>query len=190
MVYACIRYNARKHKPSWYYCYWIIRLLTHIVTVLQQVVSTKTSPSHAKSKPPPPKVLAAPPPPPADPPPLRAAPPLPPVVPPPPTAQTAPHLPPVITPPPPAKAAPHLSPVPLPHLAPHLPPHLYLTSTFSRSTQGRLTISNRYTHREIKLKFSALLKDYDLKYAENSKKMLLKHAPDLIYRSICRNSYF
>ena len=39
-----------------------------------------------------------------------------------------------------------------------------------QETQGRLTISNRNTHREIKLKFSALLKDYDLKYAENSKK--------------------
>ena len=37
-------------------------------------------------------------------------------------------------------------------------------------TQGRLTINNRYTHREFKLKFSALLKDYDLKYAENGKK--------------------
>ena len=37
-------------------------------------------------------------------------------------------------------------------------------------SQGRLTIRNRYTHHEIKLKFSALLKDYDLKYAENSKK--------------------
>ena len=40
----------------------------------------------------------------------------------------------------------------------------------SQPVQGRLTISNRYTHREIKLKFSALLKDYDLKYRENSKK--------------------
>ena len=58
-------------------------------------------------------------------------------------------------------------------------------------TQGRLTINNRYKHREFKLKFSALLKDYDLKYAENCKKKnLLKHATDLIYRSICRNSYF
>ena len=56
--------------------------------------------------------------------------------------------------------------------------------------QGRSTISNRYTHREMKLKFRALLTDYDLKYAENSKKKLLKHASDLIYRSICRNSYF
>ena len=36
--------------------------------------------------------------------------------------------------------------------------------------QGRLTINNRYTHREFNLKFSALLKDYDLKYAENSEK--------------------
>ena len=29
--------------------------------------------------------------------------------------------------------------------------------------QGRLIINNRYAHREFKLKFSALLKDYDLK---------------------------
>ena len=36
--------------------------------------------------------------------------------------------------------------------------------------QDRLTINNRYTDREFKLKFSALLKDYDLKCAENSKK--------------------
>ena len=36
--------------------------------------------------------------------------------------------------------------------------------------QGRLTINNRYTHRQFKLKFSALLNDYDLKYAENCKK--------------------
>ena len=40
-----------------------------------------------------------------------------------------------------------------------------------RENQGRLmTINNRYTHREFKLKFRALLKDYDLKYAENNKK--------------------
>ena len=38
--------------------------------------------------------------------------------------------------------------------------------------QGILTINNRYTHRSFKLKFSALLKDYNLKYAENSKKKL------------------
>ena len=36
--------------------------------------------------------------------------------------------------------------------------------------QGKLTVNNRYTHRKFKLKFSALLKDYDLKYAENTKK--------------------
>ena len=36
--------------------------------------------------------------------------------------------------------------------------------------QCRLTINNRYTHREFKLKLSGLLKDYDLKYAKNSKK--------------------
>ena len=36
--------------------------------------------------------------------------------------------------------------------------------------QGRLTINNRYTHCEFKLKFSALLKDNGLKYAANSKK--------------------
>ena len=36
--------------------------------------------------------------------------------------------------------------------------------------QGRLTVNYRYTHRKFQLKFSALLKDYDLKYAENSKK--------------------
>ena len=36
--------------------------------------------------------------------------------------------------------------------------------------QGRLTINNRYTHSEFELTFSSLLKDYDLKYAENSKK--------------------
>ena len=36
--------------------------------------------------------------------------------------------------------------------------------------QGRLTVNNRYTHRQFKRKFSALLKDYDLKYAENNKK--------------------
>ena len=41
--------------------------------------------------------------------------------------------------------------------------------------QGRLTINNTYTHREFKLKFSALLKDYDFKYAENSKKNILKY---------------
>ena len=39
-------------------------------------------------------------------------------------------------------------------------------------TQGRLTVNYRYTHRKFQLKFSALLKDYDLKYAENSKKNL------------------
>ena len=40
-----------------------------------------------------------------------------------------------------------------------------------RENQGRLmTINNRYTHREFKLKFRALLNDYDLKYAENNKK--------------------
>ena len=44
--------------------------------------------------------------------------------------------------------------------------------------QGRLTVNYRYTHRKFQLKFSALLKDYDLKYAENSKKILLNHATD------------
>ena len=48
--------------------------------------------------------------------------------------------------------------------------YLSIRTICSCCNQGRLTISNRYTHREIKLKFSALLKDYDLKYAENSKK--------------------
>ena len=38
--------------------------------------------------------------------------------------------------------------------------------------QGRLTVNYRYTHRKFQLKFSDLLKDYDLKYAENSKKNL------------------
>ena len=38
--------------------------------------------------------------------------------------------------------------------------------------QGRLTVNYRYMHRKFQLKFSALLKDYDLKYAENSKKNL------------------
>ena len=38
--------------------------------------------------------------------------------------------------------------------------------------QGRLTVNYRYTHRKFQLKFGALLKDYDLKYAENSKKNL------------------
>ena len=38
--------------------------------------------------------------------------------------------------------------------------------------QGRLSVNYRYTHRKFQLKFSALLKDYDLKYAENSKKNL------------------
>ena len=42
--------------------------------------------------------------------------------------------------------------------------------------QGRLIVNYRYTHRKFQLKFSALLKDYDLKYAENSKKILLNHA--------------
>ena len=37
-------------------------------------------------------------------------------------------------------------------------------------TQVRLTINNRYTHREFKLKFSAFLKDDGIKYTENSKK--------------------
>ena len=59
-----------------------------------------------------------------------------------------------------------------------------------RGVQGRLTINNRYTHREFQLKFSALLKDYDLIYGENRKNNLLKHATDLIYRSTCRNSDF
>ena len=36
--------------------------------------------------------------------------------------------------------------------------------------QGRLTINNRSTQREFQLKFSALQKDVDLKYIENSKK--------------------
>ena len=44
-----------------------------------------------------------------------------------------------------------------------------------RPPQGRLTVNYRYTHRKFQLKFSALLKDYDLKYAENSKKILLNH---------------
>ena len=37
-------------------------------------------------------------------------------------------------------------------------------------SQGRLTINNRYTQREFEFKFSALRKDDDLKYTENSKK--------------------
>ena len=41
--------------------------------------------------------------------------------------------------------------------------------------QDRLTVNNRYTHREFKLKFSALLKDYYLKYAEKSRNNLIKH---------------
>ena len=45
----------------------------------------------------------------------------------------------------------------------------------SGHAQGRLTINNRYTQREFKLKFSALLKDYHLKYAETVKNNLLKH---------------
>ena len=44
------------------------------------------------------------------------------------------------------------------------------------NTQGRLTVNYRYTHRKFQLKFSALLKDYDLKNAENSKKILFNHA--------------
>ena len=36
--------------------------------------------------------------------------------------------------------------------------------------QGRLNINNKYMYREFKLKFGALLKDYDHKYTENSKK--------------------
>ena len=43
-------------------------------------------------------------------------------------------------------------------------------SLWNDLAQGRLTMNNRYTLREFKLKFSALLKDYDLKYSENSKK--------------------
>ena len=46
----------------------------------------------------------------------------------------------------------------------------YINSNPSGWYQGRLTINNRYKHREFKLKFSALLKDFHLKYAENSKK--------------------
>ena len=61
----------------------------------------------------------------------------------------------------------------------------------NRLDQGRLTVNYRYTHRKFQLKFSALLKDYVLKYAENSKKKsYLTMLPILIYRSICRNSYF
>ena len=43
---------------------------------------------------------------------------------------------------------------------------------YRAAPQGRLTVNYRYTHRKFQLKFSALLKDYDLKYAENSKKNL------------------
>ena len=52
----------------------------------------------------------------------------------------------------------------------------YINNNISRGwasgyrKSGRLTINNRYTHREFKLKFRALLKDNDLKYVENSKK--------------------
>ena len=41
--------------------------------------------------------------------------------------------------------------------------------------QGRLTINNRYTHHEFKLKFSALLEDYDLNMLKTGKNNLLKH---------------
>ena len=47
---------------------------------------------------------------------------------------------------------------------------LQLSQDPGRYDQGRLTVNYRYTHRKFQLKFSALLKDYDLKYAENSKK--------------------
>ena len=48
----------------------------------------------------------------------------------------------------------------------------YLAAGHNRYTQDVEIILLGYTHREFKLKFSALLKDYDLKYAENSKKQL------------------
>ena len=44
-----------------------------------------------------------------------------------------------------------------------------ITPDDGHSNQGILT-NNRYTQREFKLKFSALLKAYDVKYIENSKK--------------------
>ena len=47
----------------------------------------------------------------------------------------------------------------------HLDPQAW-----SGYVQGKLTINNRYTQREFQLKFSALLKDDAIKYAENSKK--------------------
>ena len=47
---------------------------------------------------------------------------------------------------------------------------LILGYKLSYTTQGRLTVNYRYTHRKFQLKFSAVLKDYDLKCAENSKK--------------------
>ena len=49
-------------------------------------------------------------------------------------------------------------------------PGLYCRWPCLGPTQGRLTINNRYTQREFKLKFSALQKDDDLQYTENSKK--------------------
>ena len=48
---------------------------------------------------------------------------------------------------------------------------LELQVTHCSSDQGILT--NRYTQREFKLKFSALLKVYDIKFAENSKNITL-----------------
>ena len=48
--------------------------------------------------------------------------------------------------------------------------HSLMINAQVRYKQGRLTINNRNTHREFKLKFSALLKANDFKYAENSKK--------------------
>ena len=62
-------------------------------------------------------------------------------------------------------------------------------------TQGILTY-RRHTLREFKLKFSPLLKAYDGKYTENSKKRFWIHIvlwsvlPGVIYRRICRNSSF
>ena len=72
---------------------------------------------------------------------------------------------------------------------------LFGTSAHRSRYQGILTYS-RYTQLEFKLKFSALLKAYDDKYTENSKKELSNNIAvrsvlvGVIYLSICHNSYF
>ena len=51
------------------------------------------------------------------------------------------------------------------------------TGTLEREVNyiGQVTLINRYTQREFKCKFSALLEAYDVKFAENSTNMTFKN---------------